>query len=116
MTEDALFPTPQPTRPRKPNTSPSRRADEVTIHLVLRKSEREALHTYDSKGGAQDLVKMMIDMMDSHPDTGPKAFHLDLDKPTTWRLVCTIMNSGAGGPNDALRKAFRRYFNNGEGW
>ena len=113
MTQDALFQLPPR---RKANANPSRRADEITIPLVLRRSERQALHVYDSKGGAQDLVRDLIEMMDSHPMTGNGRWCLDLDKDTTWRLVRTILTSKKGGPNDALRTAFHRYFGTGEGW
>ena len=113
MSEEPLFPMPPK---RKANTNAGRPEEEITIPLVLRKSERAALHTYEKGGGLQQLVNKLIEQMDNHPKTGNGRFHLDLDKDTTWRLVRYIIGTGAGGPNDALRIAFHRYFSTGEGW
>lgn len=110
-----LFGAPEPKR-RKANKNDPTPADEITIHLVLRKSERAAMRAYDGGGGLQQLCTDLVEQMDNHPQTGNGRYHLDLDKDTTWRLVRYINNTGGGGPNDSLRAAFHRYFRDGSGW
>jgi hypothetical protein len=104
---------------RRKNKTASARADEITLAIWLYRSEREELKwnvpgPSGQLGGYQVCENKMISGLDAHPETTGTRYRIDLDEADTWQLVRYIQRHKQGGPNERLRRAFRRWFGTGE--
>jgi len=119
MTEDTLFPM----SPRRAvNKTRSVRADDILLTLLLTDLERAELKwntpgPSNEMGGYQRCENEAITRADGHAETVPGKFYkIDVDKDFWWMLTRYIQRHEGGGPNERLRRAFRRYIGEGVGF
>jgi len=119
MTDDTLFPM----SPRRAtNKTSSARADDILLTWSLTEMERTELKwntpgPSNQLGGYQRCENEAITRLDGHAETIPgKLYKINIDKDFSWMLTRYIQRHEGGGPNERLRKAFRRYIGAGVGF